>query len=153
MQSKIQLTDTLRADGFWDEASAFRDQQRMALKAVGIPRQTAAHEAWLRLEETYQLKAGDSESPFELHQDVCHVSEIGEASKSEFPDVLRWSFVNIRERLTAEPPPSELAEEFFAAMKEAPRLLVYVWGVQFFGFPFCAHNPRSVYQKPKQNVG
>jgi hypothetical protein len=46
MESKIEATERLRREGRWDEASAFRDEERKRLKAEGLPRREAAEASW-----------------------------------------------------------------------------------------------------------
>ena len=46
LESKIAATDRLRQEGRWDEASRFRDDQRLKLKEAGIKGSAAKEEAW-----------------------------------------------------------------------------------------------------------
>ena len=46
LESKIAATDRLRREGRWDEASQFRDDQRMKLRNAGIKGSAAKEEAW-----------------------------------------------------------------------------------------------------------
>ena len=52
-ESKIEATHRLQADGRWDEASRYRDQQRKHFKAQGLKRAEANDKAWEAMIEEY----------------------------------------------------------------------------------------------------
>jgi hypothetical protein len=52
-ESKIGLTERLRAEGRWSEASNFREAARAEFRAKGMGRQEAADAAWEAMAEAY----------------------------------------------------------------------------------------------------
>lgn len=52
-ESKIQLTERLRAEGRWDEANNFRETARADFRAKGMGRQEAVDAAWQAMAEAY----------------------------------------------------------------------------------------------------
>jgi len=52
-ESRIQLTDRLRREGRWDEASRFKDAKVAELRAEGVPRKNAQQSAWEAMAEEY----------------------------------------------------------------------------------------------------
>jgi hypothetical protein len=53
MESRIELTDRLRREGRWPEASKRKDEMVKLLRAEGMKRTEAAEEAWRRLAAEY----------------------------------------------------------------------------------------------------
>lgn len=52
-ESKIELTERLRREGRWADASEWKDEMVRALRAEGMKRQEASTEAWQRLAIEY----------------------------------------------------------------------------------------------------
>lgn len=52
-ESKIDLTERLREEGRWPEASKFKDQVIRELRAKGLKRDEAAEAAWAAMAEAY----------------------------------------------------------------------------------------------------
>ncbi len=52
-QSKIELTERLRREGRWAEASQFKDQTVKKLRAGGMKRTEAGEQAWQKMAEAY----------------------------------------------------------------------------------------------------
>jgi hypothetical protein len=52
-ESRIVLTDRLRAEGRWNEASEFRDRERQRLRDEGWSRREANQESWRLMEEEF----------------------------------------------------------------------------------------------------
>ncbi len=52
-ESKIELTERLRREGRWDEASLFKDATVKELRAGGMARADASEEAWRRMAARY----------------------------------------------------------------------------------------------------
>jgi hypothetical protein len=53
-ESKIELTERLRREGRWEEASRFRETARADFRAKGMGRKEAAEAAWAATAEAYQ---------------------------------------------------------------------------------------------------
>ncbi len=53
MESKIEATDRLRAEGRWNEASAYRDKYRASMRAQGMSRADANDAAWKAMMEKF----------------------------------------------------------------------------------------------------
>ena len=53
MESKIELTERLRREGRWEEASKRKDEMVKLLRAEGMKRTEAVEEAWRRLAVEY----------------------------------------------------------------------------------------------------
>jgi hypothetical protein len=52
-ESKIELTERLRAEGRWSEAARYKDEIVRALRGEGMKRGAAGEEAWRRMAEKY----------------------------------------------------------------------------------------------------
>jgi hypothetical protein len=52
-ESKIDLTERLRREGRWAEASKFKDETVKELRKEGMRRAEAGEQAWLRMAEAY----------------------------------------------------------------------------------------------------
>jgi hypothetical protein len=52
-ESKITLTDRLRREGRWEEASLFRDQKRREFRSTGMSKAEAREAAWEALAEAF----------------------------------------------------------------------------------------------------
>lgn len=67
-ESRIELTERLRREGRWSEASQFKDQVLRGLREQGVKRNEAGDEAWRQMEEQYPprdtegMPASDSQS-------------------------------------------------------------------------------------------
>lgn len=53
MESKIELTERLRREGRWPEASKFKDTALADFRAKGMKRDEASEEAWAAMAEAY----------------------------------------------------------------------------------------------------
>ena len=56
-ESKIGLTERLRAEGRWDEASRFKDETLRTLRSQGMTKAEAGEVAWEALAEKYPPQA------------------------------------------------------------------------------------------------
>ncbi len=61
-ESKIQLTERLRREGRWGEASKWKDERIKTLRAEGMKRNEASGQAWEELEQKYPPTATIEES-------------------------------------------------------------------------------------------
>jgi hypothetical protein len=61
MESKIEATERLRRQGHWDEAKAFREQERRRLRAEGVPKREAVKQAWDATIAEFCMSADDFE--------------------------------------------------------------------------------------------
>ena len=52
-ESKIELTERLRREGRWSEASQFKDEVLKKLRSDGMTRADAAEQAWERMAAQY----------------------------------------------------------------------------------------------------
>lgn len=52
-ESRIDLTDRLRTEGRWAEASQFKDQELRKLRGGGMPKSEASESAWEAMAEKY----------------------------------------------------------------------------------------------------
>lgn len=52
-ESKIELTERLRREGRWSEASKFKDEAVKKLRAQGLKRTQACQQAWQEMAEAY----------------------------------------------------------------------------------------------------
>lgn len=52
-ESKVELTDRLRREGRWSEASQFKDQVLRGLREAGVKRNDAGDEAWRQMAEQF----------------------------------------------------------------------------------------------------
>jgi len=69
-ESKIGLTERLRREGRWAEASKFKDETVKKLRGEGMKRAEAGEEAWRRMAEAYPPPAapGPAPEPAAVHQ-------------------------------------------------------------------------------------
>ncbi len=65
-ESKIELTERLRREGRWSEASQFKDETLKKLRSDGMTRADAAEEAWQRMAAQYPPLANIGESAPEV---------------------------------------------------------------------------------------
>jgi len=98
-ESKIGLTERLRQEGRWGEASKFKDQTVKKLRGEGMKRAEAAEEAWRRMAEAYPPLAapGPAPEPAAVHQPAADATfagfkdelerRLGDAAEGE---VERW---------------------------------------------------------------
>ena len=61
-ESKIELTERLRREGRWGEASRFKDEALRKLRSDGMTKADAAEEAWRRMAAQYPPLASIGES-------------------------------------------------------------------------------------------
>lgn len=61
-ESKIELTERLRREGRWGEASRFKDEALRKLRSDGMTKADAAEEAWRRMAAQYPPLANIGES-------------------------------------------------------------------------------------------
>lgn len=61
-ESKIELTERLRREGRWPEASRFKDEALRKLRSDGMTKADAAEEAWRRMAAQYPPSANIGES-------------------------------------------------------------------------------------------
>ncbi len=92
--SKIALTERLRKECRWDEASRFKDEHIAKLRAEGKPRKEAQQAAWEALEKQYPPleaePAGSEEGAY-----PPDLIETGALGSSDFHDDARWVYQHI----------------------------------------------------------
>lgn len=69
--SKISLTERLRAEGRWAEASRFKDEAVKRLRASGMKRSEAREQAWEEMAEAYPPIDPEAQVVSEVTQWVC----------------------------------------------------------------------------------
>lgn len=67
-ESKIDITDRLRNEGRWADASAFKDECQQALRAQGVPRQEANRRAWAEMRDAFPPLAAEQISWMQAHE-------------------------------------------------------------------------------------
>ena len=89
--SKIALTERLRKECRWDEASRFKDEYIAKLRAEGKPRKEAQQTAWEALEKQFPPleaePAGSEEGAY-----PADLIETGPLGSSDFHDDARWVY-------------------------------------------------------------
>lgn len=61
-ESKIEVTDRLRGEGRWEEASKYKDDAVKRLRAEGMPAKEAREAAWCEMSKKYQASDAPQES-------------------------------------------------------------------------------------------
>ncbi len=108
-ESKIGLTERLRREGRWSEATRFKDETIAQLRSEGMKRIDAATEAWKRTAEKYPpLAETDSvettaavQQPEEAGDDVDVDALLDRVGDRQPPDLVRdtlWVYQNIENR-------------------------------------------------------
>lgn len=112
-ESKIELTERLRAEGHWPEASRFKDETLRGLRSEGMKKAEAGEEAWRRMAEKYPPQPtpvpcdfGECEQvapgvfPAEENIDIDELlNRIGD----QRPDLVRdtlWTYEHLADRRT-----------------------------------------------------
>lgn len=80
-ESKIVLTERLRSEGRWDEASKFKDEALKELRSKGMKRDEASEAAWEAMEQAYSPIAAvaataDMQAEVATHTRIHGLSEI-----------------------------------------------------------------------------
>ena len=96
-ESKIAITERLRADGRWQEASIYKDQVVKQLRAEGKPAKEARELAWCEMANKYpvemtastQTKASDFEG-----MDSKQITKLADAPLDPAADVL-WCYRHV----------------------------------------------------------
>lgn len=81
-ESKIEITERLRGEGRWSEASRYKDETLRGLRAEGMKKAEAAEEAWRRMAEKFPPQAAPV---------PCEVGEAGALS----PEVVSAEDIDI----------------------------------------------------------
>ena len=94
-ESKIALTERLRREGRWAEASKLKDTALADFRAKGMKRDEAAEAAWAAMAEAYPpLTAveatADPGAPDVAATDACPIPWSDLPTEAEFGDEVRW---------------------------------------------------------------
>ena len=74
-ESKIDLTDRLRRERRWEEASKYKDSTAKQLRDGGMKRSEAIEEAWLKMAEKYPPLVAPQEAEFDQDEDMKFEAE------------------------------------------------------------------------------
>jgi hypothetical protein len=90
--SKITLTERLRKESRWDEASRFKDEHIAKLRADGKNRKEAQQAAWEALERQYPPLEVDGNEEGAYPTDLIETGKLG---SSDFHDDAKWVYQHI----------------------------------------------------------
>ena len=110
-ESKIELTERLRREGRWSEASQFKDEVLKKLRSDGMTRADAAEQAWERMAAQYPPLAnigkstpevpgatvGDPSPEHDVEIDVL-LDRIGGGQPSDLVRDTLWTYENLANR-------------------------------------------------------
>ncbi len=99
-ESKIEMTERLRAEGRWGEASRYKDETLRRLRAEGMKKAEAAELAWQRMAEKYP-----PHSPPAAWEEVVpadeDIDDLVERIGDQRPDLVRdtlWAYEHLADR-------------------------------------------------------
>ena len=103
-ESKIGITERLRAEGRWDEASKFKDETLRTLRGEGMKKAEAGEEAWRRMAEKYPpLENAGEDVPGVFPDEEIDTDELADRIGDERPDLVRdtlWVYDHLADRRT-----------------------------------------------------
>jgi len=102
-ESKIVVTERLRQEGRWEEASQYRDEVRKELRSQGKPRAEAAEAAWDAMMAKYPPLPPAEPIPPEPEPENFDVDALVERAEGNEPDLARdtlWAYENLENRKT-----------------------------------------------------
>jgi hypothetical protein len=100
MENRLQATERLRREGRWEEASAFKEVQRQALRAQGTPRSKANDQAWVNTIEKFSpspLAEGSLDSADPQGFDEAEIERLMLRADGAATDLTRdveWAYAN-----------------------------------------------------------
>lgn len=104
-ESKIELTERLRREGRWEEASRFKDDTVKRLRGEGTKRAEAADAAWDAMAEKYPplppAEPKCPEPPPEVETDDSDLDVLAARVEGSPPDLVRdtlWAYENLENK-------------------------------------------------------
>lgn len=102
-ESKIGITERLRAEGRWDEASTFKDETLRTLRGEGMTKAEAREGAWRRMAEKYPPLEDTGEGAGVFPIEETAIDELVDRIGDEQPDLVRdtlWAYEHLADRRT-----------------------------------------------------
>jgi len=114
-ESKIELTERLRAEGRWAEAARFKEVARADFRAKGMKRAEAVEAAWEAMAEAFQPLSvaegpADPDVPEAAATDAAPIPWRDLPTVADFADEVRW-----------------VHQQYIRIVEEAPRGRVIHW--------------------------
>ena len=128
-ESKIGLTERLRAEGRWGEASRFKDETLRTLRSQGMTKAEAGDNAWQQMAEKYPPQAQEEAAAVNVR--VQGLAEIPESwgaipSNASLQSELSWVTAN-RLRVVEESPSGVIRVRLERAGSPAPSHAAIGW--------------------------
>ena len=102
VEGKIAITERLRKEGRWEEASKFRDEARQRLRTDGKSKHEAAEEAWALMAQEFPTLASttlDDEALTSLDDlDPEELATLADGLHTDLARDVLWVYANLENR-------------------------------------------------------
>jgi len=160
-ESKIELTERLRREGRWSEASLFKDAELRKLRSGGMTKANAGEEAWRRMAAKFPALANTGDTDDETPDTMAAKPLPPQRSRSMEPDI---DIDALLDRIGDARQPADLVRDVlwvYGALEnrrlkptDAPSLGAWsllVWARQYRNRFFEQVLPKAMLNKPPED--
>ncbi len=97
-ESKIDLTDRLKREGRWEEASLFKDEKIKELRTTGLKRPEAQDKAWEAMEMQFPPIEIPQEDELDWEFTPEEIAHLSPGSLENFPEDVSWVYSHLELR-------------------------------------------------------